>query len=216
MAGEHAETDRPEGPRRPGPGSTHVPWRRGAPRIQQMEEPARTAGAIREPSISTRGLAPLVPAGSSICLDPGSPPLSPGDPGAAHGPALPLGARGHEEERGRETGDQKVGSGHTGVHAHVHVCGDTRRQAHTGMCLFFLTEGQSSRRNVVGFVFLWFFFCVCWLKKKKTTFILQGSILLKYYAGRFFNLVFPRGRAEEEREKTFLRTNCYRLDYEIG
>ena len=74
MAGEHAETDRPEGPCRPRPGSTHVPWRRGAPRIQQMEEPARTAVAIREPSISTRGLAPLVPAGSSICLDPGSPP----------------------------------------------------------------------------------------------------------------------------------------------
>ena len=61
-----------------------------------------------------------------------------------------------------------------------------------------------------------FFFCVCWLKKKRTTFILQGSILLKYYTGMFFNLVFPLGSAQEEREKTFLRINCCRLDYEIG
>lgn len=101
---------------------------------------------------------------------------SPGDPGTAHGPALPLGgawSRGRESVQ--ETGDQKVGVDtqvytHTYIRVHTcsrtHACGDARRWAHTGMCLFFLTEGQSSHRSVVGFLGV----CVCWLKKNHVYF----------------------------------------------
>ena len=65
----------PSGPRRPRPSSTWVPWRRGRgdPGSSQMEEPARTTGAVREPSIAAHSLAPLVLAGSCIWLDPGCP-----------------------------------------------------------------------------------------------------------------------------------------------
>lgn len=64
----------PSGPCRPRPSSARVPWRNGGdPGSSQMEETARTAGAIGEPRISAHGPAPLVLASSCIWLDPGCP-----------------------------------------------------------------------------------------------------------------------------------------------
>ena len=117
----------PSGPHRPRPSSTQVPWRQGggAPRVQPDGGTSEDHGGHRGAEHRCTRPGTPGPCRSLHLAGPWVPPTpSPGDPGAAHGLATPLGAPGHVHEGARETGDQKVGSGHPGVHAHVHTCED--------------------------------------------------------------------------------------------
>ena len=109
----------------------------GHPGFSQMEEPARTTGAVGEPSIAARGLAPLVLAGPCIWLDPGCPPPRPQGTRVLHTAwqrpwgRLVMCKRERERRVTRRWGvDTQVYTHmYTRVHTHchTHACGDARR-----------------------------------------------------------------------------------------